>query len=113
MNNSQLSQLIFLIGLCIALLSSCAFPARKFLAADASIIQKGQTKSEVIELIGIPDAVRQNPEDREEWYYFDERKRFWQYIPLIRHIGKLEIQGIQIVFESDKVTKVVYYVQYQ
>jgi hypothetical protein len=40
------------------------------------------------------------------------RRHFWQRIPFLgRHLGKEEVECLQIVLESGQVVKAVYYVQ--
>jgi hypothetical protein len=77
---------LFLIGTLMLFLASCAGTPKKYLAVN----QAGQ----------------------EEWYYYDVHRHFWQRIPFLgRHLGKEEVECLQIVLESGQVVKAVYYVQ--
>jgi hypothetical protein len=102
----------FLIGILILFLASCTGTHKKYLAVDASLVKQGQSKAEISEFFGPPDATRINQTNQEEWYYYDVRRHFWQRIPFLgRHLGKEEVECLQIVLESGQVVKAVYYVQ--
>ncbi|MEA1992324.1 MAG: hypothetical protein U9N58_09060 [Thermodesulfobacteriota bacterium] len=104
--------LLFLIGILMIFLASCAGTPKKYLAVDASLVKQGQPKAEISEFLGQPDAARINQAGQEEWYYYDVHRHFWQRIPFLgRHLGKEEVECLQIVLESGQVVKRVYYVQ--
>jgi len=103
---------LFLIGTLILFLASCAGTPKKYLAVDASLVKQGQSKAEISEFLGPPKAARINQAGQEEWYYYDVHRHFWQRIPFLgRHLGKEEVECLQIVLESGQVVKAVYYVQ--
>jgi outer membrane protein assembly factor BamE (lipoprotein component of BamABCDE complex) len=103
---------LFLIGILILFLTSCAGTPKKYLAIDASLVKQGQSKAEISEFFGPPNATRTNQTNQEEWYYYDVHRHFWQRIPFLgRHLGKEEVECLQIVLESGQVVKAVYYVQ--
>jgi outer membrane protein assembly factor BamE (lipoprotein component of BamABCDE complex) len=102
----------FLIGILLLFLSSCTFPTKKYLVLDASLVQKGQTREEIVEFFGPPHAERTNPAGQEELYYYDVKRHFWHNIPFLGgYLGKKEVECLQIVLESGKVVKAIYYVQ--
>jgi len=102
----------FLIGTLILFLASCAGTPKKYLAVDASLVKQGQSKAEISEFFGPPEAGRINQAGQEEWYYYDVHRHFWQRIPFLgRYLGKKEVECLQIVLESGQVVKAVYYVQ--
>lgn len=106
--------LFLVIGISVSILSSCSGAPKRYLAPEASIIAEGQSKDEVIQLLGHPEATRINPHGQEEWYYYEEHKSFWKKVPLARsYLGREEVESIQIIFEQDKVAKVRYYVPVQ
>jgi hypothetical protein len=103
---------VFLIGTLILFLASCAGTPRKYLAVDASLVKQGQSEAEIADLFGPPDAERTNQTGLEEWYYYDVHRHFWQRIPFLgRHLGREEVECLQIVMESGKAIKAVYYVR--
>jgi len=103
---------LFLIGSLILFLTSCAGAPRKYLAVDASLVKQGQSRAEIFELLGGPEAARINQAGQEEWYYYDVHRRFWQRIPFLGdHLGEKKVESLQIILESGKVVKAVYYVQ--
>jgi len=103
---------LFLIGILILFLASCAGTPKKYLAVDASLVKQGQSKAEISEFLGPPNATRINQTNQEEWYYYNVHRHFWQRIPFLgRHLGKEEVECLQIVLESGQVVKAVYYVQ--
>jgi len=103
--------LLLLIGLFAALLTSCGGSPRRYLAADASLVNPGQTPEEILALFGHPDATRTNRSGQEEWYYYQVRSHFWQRIPFLhRWLGREEVEALQIVFDSQRVIKALYYV---
>ena len=104
---------LFLIGILALLLVSCAGTPRKYLVVDASLVKQGQSKAEIFQFLGPPEATRTNQTSGEEWYYYDVHQHFWQRIPFLgSHLGEKEIECLQIILDSDQVIKVVYYVQY-
>jgi len=111
MHNIFKTGLSFLIiGIFVLNLCSCA-KKQLHLAVDASVITKGQTKSQVIELIGGPDYITHNEQGEMVWYYYHDITSFWHKIPLMgRFLAKERIEAIQLVFYHDHVSKVVYYV---
>lgn len=103
---------LFLIGILILFLASCAGTPKKYLAVDASLVKQGQSKAEISEVLGAAHAAKTNQAGQEEWYYYDVHRHFWQRIPFLgRHLGKEEVECLQIVLESGQVVKAVYYVQ--
>ncbi len=107
---SKTNLLLFLIGLLVLNLCSCA-SKEPHLAIDASIISKGQTKLEVKNLVGEPDYITHNEKGEEEWYYYNDITPFWRRIWLVgRLFGKKRIEAIQVTFYHDHVSKVIYYV---
>lgn len=101
---------ILIIGIIAINLCSCA-AKQHHLTIDASIISKGQTKNQVIELIGEPDYITNNTQNEEEWYYYHDITPFWRKIPLFgRLLGEKEVEAIQITFYHEHVSKVIYYV---
>ncbi len=108
----DLSNLLYaiLIGIFLLNLSGCG-KKEPHLAIDASIISKGQTKDQVVRLIGRPHVITHNEQGQEEWYYYHDISGFWVKIPLIgRLFGKRKIETTQVVFSNNLVTKVTYYV---
>ncbi len=104
---------LLLIGLFVANLSGCA-SKEPCLAIDASLIHKGQTKDQVISLIGQPHVITRNDQGQEEWYYYHDISGFWKRMPYMgRLMGKRKIETTMITFSQDIVDKVVYYVTEQ
>lgn len=103
---------LFLIGTLILFLTSCAGTPKKYLAVDASLVKKGQSKAEISEFFGPAHTARINQAGQEEWYYYDVHRHFWQHIPFLgRHLGREKVECLQIVLESGQVVKAVYYVR--
>lgn len=103
---------LFLIGTLALFLTSCAGTPRKYLAVDASLVKQGQSRAEIFELLGGPEAARINQAGQEEWYYYYVHRHFWQRIPFLgNHLGEKKMESLQIIMESEKVVKTVYYVQ--
>ena len=101
---------LILIGLLAMNLCSCA-EKEPHLAIDASVISKGQTKSEVKKLVGEPDYITHNQKGEEEWFYYHDITPFWRKIWLVGGLlGKKEVEAIQITFYHDHVSRVIYYV---
>lgn len=101
----------FLIGLLVLNLASCAGKPRRYLAADASLIRPGMSSAEVERMFGRPHALRPAPSGREEWYYYEVRRPFWQRIPLVgKHLGRPDVEALQVVMGAGRVVKAVYYV---
>ena len=102
--------LLFSIGIFCFYLSSCA-QKQYHLAIDASIIKKGQTKEKVKELVGQPDYIVKDKNEKERWYYAHDITPFYKKIPLIGKLfGPREVEVIEITFYLDHVSKVIYYV---
>ncbi len=102
--------LLFIIGISPFFLTSCA-SKQYHLAVDASIISKGQTKDQVMELVGKPDYITKTEKGEEQWYYYNDITPFYKKIPLLgRLFGKGEMEVIQVTFYMDRVSKVIYYV---
>ena len=105
----------FLIGMVVVFLASCSHKQRTYLPANASLIHEGQTKAEVTELLGPPEATVTNEQGQEVWYYYTPHKHFWNKVPLLKMdklFGKNEVEGLQIIFdENNKVLKSSYYVR--
>ncbi len=100
-----------LIGFMCLQLASCATTPRRYLAFDASLIKEGETSAQVFKIMGPPDARKMNSAGQEEWYYYRVKRHFWQRIPFLgRHLGKEQVDALQLVFQSDRVQKVIYYV---
>ncbi len=103
--------MVLLIGLICLQLASCAGAPRRYLAFDASLLKKGDTQDGVLKVMGPPDARRINDTGQEEWYYYHVHRPFWQRLPLVGgHLGKEDVEALQVVFQNGKVLKVVYYV---
>jgi len=103
---------VFLIGTLMLFLASCAGTHRKYLAVDASLVKQGQSKAEISDLFGPPNAERTNQTGQEEWYYYDVHRHFWQRIPFLgRYLGREKVECLQIIMESGHVIKAVYYVR--
>ncbi len=112
MNDISKKLLLFfvIIGIFPLYLTSCA-NKQYHLAVDASIISKGQTKSQVIDLVGKPDYITKTERDDEQWYYYNDITPFYKKIPFLGGLlGKRELEVIQVTFYKDRVSKVIYYV---
>lgn len=109
---AQISSTIFLIGILVSLLVSCAGTPRRYLAVDASLVKQGESEAEVLKLLGPPKAARKKLTGQEEWYYYVVHRHFWQHLPILGHYlrGK-RIEALQITIDSGQVVKAVYYVQ--
>ncbi len=105
------SLLLFVfIGIFSISLTSCA-KKQYHLAVDASIISKGQTKNQVMELVGKPDYITKTEKGDEQWYYYNDITPFYKKIPFLgRLFGKREVEVIQVTYYMDRVAKVIYYV---
>ncbi len=102
--------LFVFIGIFPICLTSCA-TKQYHLAVDASIISKGQTKDQVMELVGKPDYITKTEKGNEQWYYYNDITPFYKKIPFLgRLFGKREMEVIQVTFYMDRVSKVIYYV---
>ncbi len=100
----------FLIGTFCFQLVSCAGKPKRYLANQASWVKPGDSKKAVLELLGSPDVRRAGDASGEEWYYYNKKSHFWNKIPLLgSHLGKERLEVLQIVFEDDVVSKVLYY----
>ncbi len=106
----KLFLLFVVIGIFPLCITSCA-SKQYHLAVDASIISKGQTKAQVMDLVGKPDYITKTEKSEEQWYYYNDITPFYKKIPLIGGLfGKRELEVIQVTFYMDRVSKVVYYV---
>ncbi len=102
--------LFVIIGIFSFSLTSCA-NKQYHLAVDASIISKGQTKNQVMELVGKPDYITKTEKGDEQWYYYNDITPFYKKIPFLgRLFGKREMEVIQVTYYMDRVAKVIYYV---
>ncbi|WP_067620054.1 hypothetical protein [Dissulfuribacter thermophilus] len=103
-----LNIILVIFTLCIA---SCTVNPRQFLAIDTSYIHQGQPMEEVEAIMGPPDARRKIDHQREAWYYYHQRKHFYQYIPFVgSHIGKVKMEVVEVKFFSNRVEKATFYV---
>ncbi len=102
--------LLVFIGIFPLGLTSCA-NKQYHLAVDASIISKGQTKAQVMDLVGKPDYITKTYKGTEQWYYYNDITPFHRKIPILgRLFGKREMEVIQVTFYMNRVSKVIYYV---
>jgi hypothetical protein len=102
---------ILLIGPFLFSLACCSGTPRRYLASEASLINPGQTRADVLDTLGPPDISRENSAGEEELYYCEVHSHFWQRIPLLgRHLGQKHAEALQILLKSDQVVKTKYYV---
>ncbi len=100
----------FLIGTFCLQLVSCAGKPKRYLANQASWVKPGDSRATVLELLGPPDVRMAGDASGEEWYYYNKKRHFWNKIPLLgSHLGKERLEVLQIVFNGDVVSKVLYY----
>lgn len=99
-----------IIGIFCLSIISCTGKPRRYLAIEAGLISKGQTKDEVVNLMGPPQATRKRDADKEEWYYYEINQPFYHSIPLIgSKISEKRIESIRIIFKENNVIDVLYY----
>ncbi len=99
-----------LIGCFLIFLSACSGQGRRFVAADATMIHKGDTQEEVVRLLGPPDAKRETTSGT-EWYYYEKHRPIWGKIPGLGHyIGKERVEALMILIADGTVADVLYYV---
>ncbi len=105
---------IFLIIFFTLITTSCTINQREFLVLDTSLIHIGQPANEVRSILGPPDARKKIGPEREAWYYYHKRRRFYQRIPIIgSHLGQPEIEVLEVKFFSDRVEKTTFYVTHE
>ncbi len=103
--------LFCIIGIFCLQLSSCTGSPRRYLTLDASLIKKGDTMAQVLDIMGPPDARQIDQTGQEEWYYYVVHRHFYQKLPLLgRFLGNVRVEALQVVFVSNRVIKVLYYV---
>ncbi len=101
---------IIFIGIFVFFIISCSGTPRRYLAIDAGLINKGQTKEEITNMLGPPHASRVTEADKEEWYYYQVNKPFYYSIPLIGNkLAEKRIDSIRILFKENRVVDVLYY----
>jgi outer membrane protein assembly factor BamE (lipoprotein component of BamABCDE complex) len=110
-SNYTSAVILLLIGPFLFSLACCSGTPRRYLASDASLINPGQTRTDVLQTLGPPDITRENSAGEEELYYYEIHSHFWQRIPFLgRHLGKTDAEALQILLKSDQVVKTKYYV---
>ena len=101
---------LLLIGWFSIFLASCSGSQRRFVAADATMIHKGDSQQEVVELLGQPDAMRKTSAGT-EWYYYEKHRPFYGKIPLLnRYVGKEKVEALMVLISDGRVADVLYYV---
>jgi outer membrane protein assembly factor BamE (lipoprotein component of BamABCDE complex) len=101
---------IIFIGIFVIFLISCSGSPRRYLSIDAGLINKGQTKEELTNMLGPPHATRIKEPDKEEWYYYQVNEPFYYNIPLLGNkIAEKRIESIRILFQDNRVVDVLYY----
>ena len=106
-------RLLAFISLLVAVIfcASCA-SRQTYLPIEASLVDTGTDRTEVAKMLGPPNAVVTQPDNTEEWYYFQDKTWFWQRIPFVgRYLGDRNVESLQIIIKDDRVVKATYYVQ--
>jgi len=105
----SLAAFIVLVGL-----SGCFSSAHRNLASQAILIEKGRPKTDVLNQLGSPNAVRTNNVGQEEWYYYEAQTKFWHKIPFWEStIGPAQVDALQVILQHDKVVSVQFYIPVQ
>ncbi len=102
-----------LIGLLTLGLCGCGGGKRVYLANDACLIKTGQySRPEVVRLLGPPARITRQADGRETWYYYNINKSLLKRIPLLGgHLGREEVEILEIVFLGNQVYQCRYQVR--
>ncbi len=87
----------------ILLMTGCYQAPIRHLASDASLIKAGNSRQDVLLLLGEPDTQQNLADGSEEWIYYEERLSTMQKMPLVGEAFSADGYGLIRIILNDGV----------